>query len=472
MKLINTMKKPLALILGAALLVGCNDDNNDDNKKVEAPVEVKVATYNLSFSDGATFEQMVEELEVSPAEQTELVTAYLDGTVSAEDEAMAAKVIQIRNVAAIIQTNRPNVLLMAEFDSNGTGDDKRALVAFQENYLSVAQSTEGAGGEANLEPISFPYFESYASNTGLASGYDLNNDGKIVTDVNDVPDTPWDYANDAWGYGVFHGQYAFALVSQYEIDTENTRSFQEFKWKDLNNAEIPTITICDSEWNKIPEGMECGDEWYTEAEWNEVRLSSKTHIDAPIIIPTADGDQVVHLLLSHPTPPAFDTGKNVAQNAAEVEFWHYYINDADFIYDDAGITGGLEAGAKFVIMGDLNLDTQDGDGISSVMQALHDDELVNQDVMNGALYPVSNGATEFAIDEGETHPMPERITSTFGLAVDYAMPSANLNVTEAAVYWPATFEDGRLLVNDIRIGDGEDKDISSDHRMTWFTTEL
>ena len=34
--------------------------------------------------------------------------------------------------------------------------------------------------------------------------------------------------------------------------------------------------------------------------------------------------------MSHPTPPAFDSGKNQAQNGAEVQFWHDYIQGTAF----------------------------------------------------------------------------------------------------------------------------------------------
>ena len=34
--------------------------------------------------------------------------------------------------------------------------------------------------------------------------------------------------------------------------------------------------------------------------------------------------------MSHPTPPAFDSGKNQAQNGAEVQFWHDYIQGTEF----------------------------------------------------------------------------------------------------------------------------------------------
>ncbi|MFC1507949.1 endonuclease/exonuclease/phosphatase family protein, partial [Pseudomonadota bacterium] len=382
------------------------------------------------------------------------------GTIAEADKTTAEKVIQIRNVAAIIQKNRPNVLMMAEYNNDGTGEDKAALIGFQTNYLSVAQSIDGAGGEANLEPIKFPHFESYSTNTGLFSGLDLNNDGKI------------EGPGDAWGFGFYHGQYAFALMSQYEIDTENTRTFQTFKWKDLEGAIIPTITICDGS-QTIPTGMKCGDEWYSAEEWEEVRLSSKNHVDAPIIIPTESGKEVVHLLMSHPTPPVFDPGKNKALNAAEVEFWNQYIQGKEFIYDDAGQNGGLADGAKFVIMGDQNLEPLAGDGESDVMKALHDNKLLNQEVMNGKLYPTSFGAAEHAVDKSLDHPQPNRISSTFGLGVDYAMPSANMNIVDAGVYWAASYEEGRKLFNDARIGKyGDGKSVSSDHRMVWIKAKF
>ncbi|WP_369832238.1 endonuclease/exonuclease/phosphatase family protein [Moritella sp. Urea-trap-13] len=423
------------------------------------PVEVKIAAYNLSF-DRLTFEELVAEMQVLPAKQKELVTAYLDGSIEAADKEIAEKIIQIRNVAAVIQKNRPNILMMAEFNNDGTGEDKTALIGFQDNYLSVAQSIDGAGGGANLEPIVFSYFESYSTNTGLASGLDLDNDGTIGG------------LGDDWGFGQYHGKYAFALMSQYEIDTKNTRAFQKFKWKDLENEQIPTITVCDGS-QPIPVGMSCGDEWYSAEEWEQVRISSKNHVDAPIIIPTANGEEVIHLLMSHPTPPVFDTGKNKAQNAAEIKFWNQYIQGKEFFYDDSGLTGGLADGAKFVIMGDQNLDPVAGDGEMAVMQTLHDNDLVNQSVMNGELYPTSFGASEYAVDKSSDHPKPNRISSTFGLGVDYAIPSANLDVIDTGVYWSASYEEGRKLFDDARIGlYGNGKDVSSDHRMTWIKVNL
>jgi len=107
------------------------------------------------------------------------------------------------------------------------------------------------------------------------------------------------------------------------------------------------------------------------------------------------------------------------------------------------------------------------------MQDLHNDALVNQDVTNGSLYPTSYGAAEHAVDKSSSHPQPNRITSTFGLAVDYALPSATLNIVDSGVYWAASYEEGRKLFNDTRIGDyGNGKDVSSDHRMIWVKADF
>lgn len=461
-------KTLIAAAIASSALVGCDGDTIVVPSPAPVVSEVKVAAFNLSF-DRSTFEDLVNEMSLTAEEQAPLVAAYLDGTIAEDLETTAAKVIQIRNVAAIIQKNRPDVLMMGEYNNDGSGEDLTALKGFQDNYLSVAQSIDGAGGEANLEPIEYPFAESYATNTGLNTEFDLDNNG-----------TAGAMPGDAWGFGFYHGQYAFALMSKYEIDTANTRTFQNFKWKDMPDAINPTIINCD-DLSNVP-GMSCGDSWYNDEEWAEVRMSSKNHVDAPIIIPTADGETVIHLLLSHPTPPVFEdlALKNKYLNQAEVQFWADYINNESYIYDDAGTTGGLMAGEHFVVMGDLNLDAAPGagDGFTETMKALHDDALVNQNVTNGPLYPTSFGAAEYAANRSSAHPYPNRITAEFynpygGINADHTIPSASLNVIDSGVYWAASYEEGRKLFNDARIGQyGSGKDISSDHRMVWLKIDL
>ena len=85
----------------------------------------------------------------------------------ADDEAQD---VEVRNVAEIIQRQRPDVLLLNEFDYDAGGV---ALERFQENFLAVGQ-----GGAAAID---YPYALAFPSNTGVASGYDLNNNGEVGT---------------------------------------------------------------------------------------------------------------------------------------------------------------------------------------------------------------------------------------------------------------------------------------------------
>ncbi|NGN96758.1 endonuclease/exonuclease/phosphatase family protein [Grimontia sp. S25] len=423
--------------------------------------KITIAAFNLSF-DRATFEQLQNEMATSRSDQDALVEAYLEDkeAMSDDDKVKAEKVIQIRNVAAIIQQNRPDILMMGEFNNEGYGQDLSALHGFQNNYLSIGQSLNSIDGGDVLKPISYPIIESFSTNTGLNSGLDLDNNGN----AGQLP-------GDAWGFGFYHGQYAFAVMSKFGIKKNKVRTFQAFKWKDLPTSSIPTITNCDDENNPIPEGLACGDNWYTDAEWEQVRLSSKNHVDLPIVIPTPYGKEVVHLLLSHPTPPVFDTvtQNNKLRNRDEIQFWIDYINGEKFIYDDSGKKGGLKKNAHFVVMGDLNADPEAGDGVRETIAGLLEHPRVNQSATVGEFVPTSAGALEEAVDAA----FPERVTSTFGLRVDYAFPSSMLKVEDSGIYWPASDEPGRLLMNDDRVGRfGNGKDISSDHRMVWYTLDI
>lgn len=474
------LKTSLALAISTTLLFGCGDETTNNyypevpQPEVPQPTPVdskgSIAVFNLSF-DRYTYEDLVAEMKLTKPEQDALIKGWQDKTLSDEDNATALKVIQIRNVAAIIQTERPAVIMMAEFNNDGTAENNDAIIGFRLNYLAVSQNSNSFDQDGiQLEPIVFQYFANFATNTGLLNefDFDLDNDGN----AGQLP-------GDAWGFGNYHGQYAFALMSMYEIDHDNIRTFQKFKWSDMPSATMPTITNCNDSWNPIPEGMECGDDWYTAEEWAEVRLSSKNHVDAPILIPQEDGTtDTIHLLMSHPTPPIFDTGKNKVQNADEVTFWVDYIEGKNYMYDDKGVTGGLADDAKFVVMGDLNADPLKGDGDLTAINALMDHDKVNRLATFGPLAPASLGGPEcLALGECKEAnwdtPNPGQVTSTSGLRLDHVVPSENLTISDSGVYWPATFEEGRLLMNDERVGNyGNGKDISSDHRMVWIKAEI
>ncbi|WP_111805177.1 endonuclease/exonuclease/phosphatase family protein [Aeromonas allosaccharophila] len=450
----NINKTLLAAAISLGMLAGCNSDNDS---KAADPM-VRFATFNLSF-DRTAAGMLTGELALTRTEQDALLARLADGSLNGAEKTKALNVQQIRNVAEIIQRTRPDVFLLNEFDNDGKGESTADLKAFNNNYLAHAQHAE-------VTAISYPVMQNFATNTGLMSGYDLNLDGNI----NNGPD-------DAWGFGNYHGQYAFAVMSQYPIDTKQIRTFQHFKWKDMPGEQNPVIDDCNNPKVKIPASRQCGDAWYSDAAWQQYPLSSKNHADVPVLIKTDKGEEVIHFLISHPTPPIFANAARhtVKHNRAEIAFWNDYVKGLSYMTDDKGTKGGLKQNAKFVIAGDLNADPLTGDGDLSAIQDLLNNPLMNQAITNGTLIPVSEGGPE-CVSKGADckrnldRPNPERITNSSVLQLDHVIPSANLNAVKSGVFWPASFEAGYHLVYDAKLGIA--KGVSSDHRMVWVDLKL
>ena len=418
---------------------------------------LRVATFNLSFDRG-DFEKLKKQMAYGRTQQQQMIDKWKADELSGDEKTEAENVIQIRNIAEIIQRTRPDLLVMAEFDNNGTttdSDANNALQGFQANYLTPAQKDD-------LQGISFPNVKNVPTNTGLLSPFDLDNRG----DPN-KPALP----SDAWGFGFYHGQYAFAVASKFPFGT--MRTFQEFKWVDMPAEGNPEIDICDNPEDKpIPATRQCGDPWYSADAWAQFRVSSKNHIDLVVKVP-AEGntEKDIHFLVSHPTPPIFDGSarRNYKRNRAEIKFWHDYVGKESYFKDDGGVKGGLAEDAYFVIAGDLNADPYEGDGHRPTILGLLESSSVNTAATTGALIPVSKGAQEYL-----SSPNCERtcdrnngdtITSISGLRLDHVIPSANFNVLRSGVFWPASGEPGRNLVDDPKLGQG--KGVSSDHRLVW-----
>ena len=158
-------------------------------------------------------------------------------------------------VAEIIQRIRLDVLLINEFDFY---PNEALADAFQKNYLKRPHNGAAA--------IHYPFSFVAPSNTGITSGFDLNNNG--VYD-----DTPGDlaYGDDSFGFGEFEGKFGMVVYSMYPIDYRSIRTFQQFLWKDMPGALLP-----DDSTTPAP------NDWYSPAELAVFRLSSKSHWDVPI----------------------------------------------------------------------------------------------------------------------------------------------------------------------------------------------
>lgn len=341
---------------------------------------------------------------------------------------------QPATIAEIIQRTRPDVLLINEFDYDPTAADE-----FRDNYLEVSQN--GAA------PIEYPYLFIAPSNTGIPSGYDLNNDGSVGG------------ADDAFGFGFFPGQYGMVVYSMYPIDTEAVRTFQLFLWKDMPDALLP-----DDPTTPAPA------DWYSPDELAVFRLSSKSHWDVPILME----NKVVHFLVSHPTPPVFDgpEDRNGTRNFDEIRFWADYVipSRSAYIYDDEGVMGGLKPGELFVIAGDQNSDPNDGDSRPGATQQLIEHPLINTKVT-----PSSEGAVEQSALQGganATHLSDPAFdtadfadTSPGNLRADYVLPRKELAIQEAGVFWPLSSDPLFSLVGTFPFP-------SSDHRLVWVDVRV
>jgi Endonuclease/Exonuclease/phosphatase family len=358
---------------------------------------------------------------------------------------------QATAVAEIIQRVRPDVLLLNEVDYDRNG----ALVElFQKNYLAVGQNvSQSPDGPA--EPINFAYRYLGPVNTGIPSGCDLNRDGQVEANPGSRA-----YGGDCWGYGLYPGQYGLVILSKFPIDEAQVRTFQTFLWKDMPGALLP-----DDPKTEAP-----GD-WYSAEALEHFRLSSKSHWDVPIdVLGTT-----IHILASHPTPPAFDgpEDRNGRRNHDEVRFWIDYIGPAErsqYIYDDASKHGGLPPGALFVIMGDLNGDPLDGEGQEGVARLLAAPQLSDRPT------PESDGGEQQAALQGgvnATHRGNPRYDTLDAadergpgnLRLDYVLPASGLESVASGVFWPKNEDLYFSLVGTFPFP-------SSDHRLVWRDVKI
>lgn len=359
---------------------------------------------------------------------------------------------QAEKDAEIIQRVNPNVMLINEFDYVPDGV---AATLFQQNYLGIDQNTLGLSGAASA--TNFPYRFTAPSNTGVSSGFDLNNDGRVVQ-------TPGanGYGDDSLGFGAFPGQYGMAVFSKYPILYDQIRTFQDFLWKDMPGALLP-----DDASTTEPA------DFYSQDELAIFRLASKSFWDVPVQV----GNDVVHLVVGHPTPPTFDgpEDRNGLRNHDEIRFLSDYVTPGrgDYIYDDDGVKGGLAPGSRFIVMGDMNADPNDGDSVAGAARQLLDSSAINASVV-----PTSAGGAEQAKLQGGANTGqigdPKYDTADFAdtapgnLRVDYVLPSASgLSPRNGGVFWPQSSDATFPLVGTFSAATPGGFP-SSDHRLTWM----
>ena len=328
---------------------------------------------------------------------------------------------QLRKAAEIVQRVRPDVLLVNEIDGDGGATGR----LFRDRYLAVGQN-----GQRGL---SYPHLFTAPVNTGVPSGLDLDNNGRLGD------------PEDAYGFGRYPGEFGMALYSAYPIDAAGARTFQKLLWQDVPG-------------HLMPDGRGGRPAFYAERTAAALRLSSKSHWDVPVRI----GRTAVHVLAAHPTLQVFDgpEDRNGRRNFDEIRLLADYVRGGDgarYIVDDAGRRGALPPDALFVVMGDMNSDPARDEapyGRRGMEQLLSLPRV--QDPA-----PTSPGAID-----GGAPGSPQRLerrTSNYGRA-DYVLPSRGLAVVDSGVFWPAPGDPRRALV--------DEPQAASDHRLVWVDVDV
>jgi hypothetical protein len=271
---------------------------------------------------------------------------------------------QVLAVTAVLGRLDADVLALTDFDYDY---DLAALSA-------LAEQLEQAGAP-------YPYRFALRPNTGLATGLDLDHDGRRGG------------PRDAMGFGYFSGQGGMAILSRLPVDERKVRDFTGFLWRDLPDA-------------LLPEDM-------TARAHQSQRLSTTGHWEVPLILPD---NRRLRLLFWHATPPVFDgpEDRNGRRNHDEAAFWlRLMAGDLPFPPPDP----------PFVLLGDANLDPVKGDGRPAAITALlsHPDLLHHTPLRQTRDGPSSDTA---------------RYEQPGGLRAEYVLPSAGLLLSDSGVAGP------------------------------------
>ncbi len=280
---------------------------------------------------------------------------------------------QVAAVAGVISAADADVLLLqgVDWDLHGAG------------LVALAEVLAAAGA-------AYPHRLALAPNAGLATGLDLDGDGRLGR------------AADAQGWGAFTGAGGMALLSRLPV--AGVTDLSALLW-----AELPFAAL--------PEGM-------TPAVRAIQRLSSQGHWDVALDLPSGDR---LHLLAWHAAPPIPDgpADRNIRRGGDEALLWAAYLDGSLALRPPDG---------PVVVTGIGNIDPVDGDGRHEAIATLLDHpRLVD---------PAPTGPGGAAMADAGHRGDPGRDTASFpdgpgNLRVSYILPDRRLTVVGAGILWPA-----------------------------------
>jgi hypothetical protein len=214
----------------------------------------------------------------------------------------------------------------------------------------------------SAEELHYPHLFAALPNTGVSTGLDLDGDGRRGG------------PRDAQGFGYFAGQGGQAVLSRFPVRL--VQDFTNLLWRDAPDSLMADLPGPDVQ-----------------------RLSSSAHWQLDVT--TSDG--VVSLLTLAATPPVFDgpEDRNGRRNFDEVSLWRHVLD---------GRFG--QPIARPVILGNLNLEPENGDGRRGGVRAWLDHPRLQD-------------------------PLPDRATTywakTGRMRVSYVLPASDITVVGAGV---------------------------------------
>ncbi|MCX7646942.1 MAG: endonuclease/exonuclease/phosphatase family protein [Rhodobacteraceae bacterium] len=321
---------------------------------------------------------------------------------------------QVAAAVAVIAAAAPDVLLLTGID-----------------YDHGLEALDALAGLLAAAGQDYPHRFALRPNTGRASGLDLDGDGRAGG------------PGDAQGFGRFAGQGGMALLSKLPLAAAEARDFSAFVWRDLPGALLPRRAD--------------GDPFPSEAAAAVQRLSTTGHWAVPVVLP---GGGRLTLLAWHATPPVFDgpEDRNGRRNHDEAAFWLRLI--------EGDLPGAAPPAPPFVLIGDANLDTADGEGRPEALAALLGHPMLTDPA------PASAGGAAAAAEQGGAnlrHRGPPALDTADwpddpgpgNLRVDYVLPSRDLAVLGAGVLWPEPADPLAAAVA-----------AASRHRLVWVDLAL
>lgn len=305
---------------------------------------------------------------------------------------------QIIATSSVIDEINPDILLLTNFDFDAGGT---ALSAFSDGLAAP-----------------YPYQFSLRPNAGVQTGLDVDDNGYTGD------------ARDAMGYGRFMGDGGLALLSRYPVNLDDVVDLTQLLWRDLPGATLP-----------IKDGVAFpSDEVHA-----MLRISSTGHWIVPIDV----NGQAITLLAFSATAPVFDGPEdfNGLRNRDELRVWEAVLN---------GQMGDIPD--RPILLGNVNAEPFDGDGLRGGIT----DVLARQDLIDPA--PASDGGQIAANSDHRGDPSLDtadwRDDGPGNLRVSYILPSSQLNVADAGVFWPAPDDPLAKLL-------GDDGLTAGPHRLVW-----